>query len=223
MKQRAKSILILSGGLDSSICAYILKNEKKNIYCLTFDYNQVARKELISAAQIAELIGAIEHKVLKIDLNQICNSKLIIENNILASSKHISTYVPARNIIFLAFAAAYAETIGANEIVIGTDQIDGGLYADCRLDFMTAFEKAIALGCNAYADKKNDIHIYLPLVYKRKEENLMEGIKLGVPFEKTWSCYENYELHCGKCRNCNDRRNAFKLAKMHDPTKYLCQ
>lgn len=218
-----KAICLLSGGLDSSTVIYYAKSQGYDVYALSFNYGQRHFKELEAAKKIAKDVGAKEHKILKIDLTQIGGSALTdqkievpINREIEEMTKEIPiTYVPMRNTIFLALAAAYAEVVGSNTIFAGMNFIDYSGYPDCRPEFIKAMEKVIHLG-----SKTQNIKIETPIIYMNKSEIIKLGFELGVPYEKTWSCYKGKNKACGKCDSCILRINGFKEAGLMDPIEY---
>ncbi|MHA1300686.1 MAG: 7-cyano-7-deazaguanine synthase QueC [Candidatus Helarchaeota archaeon] len=218
-----KAVCLLSGGLDSSTVIYYAKSKGYEIYALSFEYGQRHFKEMESAKKIAKLVGAKEHKILKIDLTQIGGSALTDVNIAVPTDRTDEqiateipvTYVPMRNSIFLSFAAAYAETIGADTIFAGMNIIDYSGYPDCRPEYINAMEKAINLG-----SKAQNFTIETPIIKMDKAEIIQLGSKLGVPYEYTWSCYKGEDLACGECESCKFRKKGFEEAGLIDPIKY---
>ena len=219
-----KAVVLLSGGLDSSTCMAIAKDEGYEIYALSFDYGQRHSKELESAKAIAKHFGAKEHKILKIDLRQIGGSALTDDNIEVPENRdeeHMAdeipvTYVPARNTILLSFALAYAEVIGADAIYIGANALDYSGYPDCRPEYYKAFEEVARLGTKRGVEGK-PIEIKYPLINMTKAEIIRTGMRLGVPYELTWSCYKGGEKACGVCDSCKLRIKGFKEAGYKDP------
>ena len=222
-----KAVVLLSGGLDSSTCMAIAKDEGYELYALSFDYGQRHSRELESAKAIAEHFGAKEHKILRIDLRQIGGSALtddsidVPENR---DEEHMAdeipvTYVPARNTILLSFALAYAEVIGADAIYIGANALDYSGYPDCRPEYYRAFEEVARLGTKRGVEGK-PIEIKYPLINMTKAEIIRTGMRLGVPYELTWSCYKGGEKACGVCDSCKLRIKGFKEAGYKDPIEY---
>ncbi|MDD4939114.1 MAG: 7-cyano-7-deazaguanine synthase QueC [Candidatus Omnitrophica bacterium] len=206
-----KAVVLLSGGLDSAVTLYLARARGYRCSCLIFDYGQRHRKEIQAAKKIARLTNS-DYKVLKISLpwkgSALLDSRIKIPQN---TSKIPSTYVPARNIIFLSFALSYAEAAGAKAIFIGAHIRDYSGYPDCRPEFFRAFEKVISSGTKAGVEKKG-IKILTPLIDKNKTEIIRVGMRLGVPFAVTWSCYEGGKAPCGKCDSCRFRAQAFREA-----------
>ncbi|NVM01974.1 MAG: 7-cyano-7-deazaguanine synthase QueC [Candidatus Helarchaeota archaeon] len=218
-----KAVCLLSGGLDSSTVIYYAKNQGYEVYALSFDYGQRHKKELDAAKNIASSVGAKEHKILKVDLTQIGGSALTDQNIEVPIDREIEemtseipiTYVPMRNTIFLAFAAAYAEVIGADTIFAGMNFIDYSGYPDCRPEYVNAMQKAIKLG-----SKAQNIKIETPIIRMDKREIIQLGSKLSVPYKKTWSCYKGGKKACGQCDSCLLRIKGFEDAGLIDPIEY---
>ncbi|KAA0013440.1 7-cyano-7-deazaguanine synthase QueC [Thermoplasmatales archaeon ex4484_30] len=213
------AVCLLSGGMDSAVASAIAKEEGYKLHAITFDYGQRNKKEMESARQIAEWLKAV-HKILKADLRQIGGSALTDEIEVPEEGRGIPpTYVPARNTIFLSYALAYAEVIEAEAIFIGVNSVDYSGYPDCRPEYIEAFQKLANLatkrGVEGYPVK-----IKAPLLYLSKVEIVKKGVELGVPFEKTWSCYRESEKACGRCDSCRLRMKAFEEAGIEDPIEY---
>ena len=221
------AIVLLSGGLDSATAAYLAAERGFTVCALTVDYGQRHGVEVRSARQIAEAIGATEHKVIQLDLRSFGGSALtadipVPKGEAAPGSANIPvTYVPARNTILLALALAYAEAVGAADIFIGVNAVDYSGYPDCRPAFIEQFEKLAALATKAGAQGCG-FKIHAPLIGMRKAEIVHEGLRLGVDFAKTHSCYDPDEdgRACGQCESCLLRRQGFKDAGAHDPTRY---
>ncbi len=216
MSKLKKCVVVLSGGTDSATVAYWAKSQGYQVYPITFNYGQIAVKEIEAAQKIAAKIGTntkvIDLSALKeifSNVTSLCNTEIPLTSEF---SRPI--IVPFRNAIFLSVAVAYAGAVGADEIFYGAQGSDEPFYPDCRREFYEAFEKAARLGtCQ-------EITIKAPFSTGKKSDLIREGAKLGVPFELTWSCYTDRERHCGKCESCMNRKKAFKEAKMPDPTMY---
>jgi 7-cyano-7-deazaguanine synthase len=214
---KGKAVVVLSGGADSSTVAYWAKKEGYDVYALTFKYGQIADREVECARKIAESL-CVQWKFLDLstlkdvfgDVTSLCNPDIPM-----TSSFSDPIIVPFRNGVFLSIAVAYAVSVGADKIFYGAHGSDEAFYPDCRRTFYEAFEKAAKLGT------ERDISIEAPFNGLQKSELIRIGVQLGVPFEYTWSCYENGSEHCGKCESCMNRRRAFKDAGIDDPTKYL--
>lgn len=227
-----KAIVLLSGGLDSTTVLAIAKNAGFETYALSFAYGQRHKIELDSANRIAKEFGAKEHKIAKIDLRIFGNSALTDEIEV-PKDQEISahnvipiTYVPARNTIFLSYALAYAETVGAFDIFIGVNAVDYSGYPDCRPEFIATFEKLANLATAAGVENQGRFKIQAPLMMMGKKEIIEKGISLGVDFSKTHSCYDpiiksGETYACGHCDSCSLRLDGFKSANTSDPIKYL--
>jgi 7-cyano-7-deazaguanine synthase len=212
------AVVLLSGGLDSATALFFAKKAGFKCFCLIFDYGQRHRREIESAKRIAHAVNC-RYKVLKIKLpwkgSALLSKKLKLPDSVHRLSADIpSTYVPARNIIFLSFALSCAETIGAKAIFIGAHAQDYSGYPDCRPEFYRAFNKVISCGTKAGVEKSG-VEIKTPLINKNKSQIIRLGVKLGVPFELTWSCYEGGSKPCGKCDSCYYRAKGFAEANLN--------
>jgi len=219
-----KAIVLLSGGLDSATTLYLAKQKDFKCLCLIFDYGQRHRKEIESAKKIAKSANC-QYQILKIRLPWKDSS--LLDRNIVIPRKLIrlkgklrrnipTTYVPARNTIFLSFALSFAEAIQAEAIFIGAHCYDFSGYPDCRPEFYQAFSKVINLGTKAGVEGKS-IRIFTPLIDKTKGEVIKLGKNLGVPFQFTWSCYQGRKYPCKECDSCYFRAKGFREAGMKDP------
>ena len=222
-----KAVCLISGGLDSCVTVAIAKDKGYQIYGLTFSYGQKHNREINSAREISEFLKTNEYVLMDIDFQKFSKSSLmknskdeIAENNIMDIGKEIpQTYVPGRNTIFLSIALSFAETINADAIFIGATATDYSGYPDCRPEFIDAFQKLADLATKKGVEGEK-IRIIAPLLYKSKSEIIKEGMKLLVPFDKTWSCYQGRERACGKCDSCKLRLKGFKDAGFRDPLEY---
>ena len=205
-----KAIVLLSGGLDSATTLYYALKKGYQCGALIFDYGQRHIRELRSAVAVAKSVS-VAYRVLRIKLPWQGSSLLDKKRKLPANRKKFtdipSTYVPARNIIFLSFALSYAEAVGAEAIFIGANVIDYSGYPDCRPEFFRAFEKVIRTGT-----RKNKIKIKAPLLKMSKVQILKLARKLNVPVEKTWSCYAGGRAPCGVCDACIIRQKAERKA-----------
>jgi 7-cyano-7-deazaguanine synthase len=221
-----KAVILLSGGLDSTTALYLAKSEGYEVYSICFDYGQRHNKEIKCAKNIAEKAGVKEHILVKTNMNAWGGSALTDKNIDVPKGNENSedipiTYVPARNMIFLAYAASYAEAVGAQDIFIGVSQVDYSGYVDCRHEFIEAMENAINLGTVCAAVQGKKIKVRAPFMYMTKTQEIELGIKLGVDYSDTWTCYKGEELACGTCDSCLLRIKAFKEAGLIDPIKYI--
>ncbi|HEX55066.1 MAG: 7-cyano-7-deazaguanine synthase QueC [Candidatus Altiarchaeales archaeon] len=223
-----KSVCLLSGGLDSSVTLAIAKSEGYEIYALTFIYGQTHSKEVESSKKVAMYFGVEEHKIVNLDLSGIVKSALTSDleiptgrttEEIVGCEEIPPTYVPGRNIIFLSLALAYAETIDADSIFIGSNAIDFSGYPDCRPEFFEKFRELIEVGTKRGVEGK-PIEIKTPIINLTKAEIIKRGLSLGVPFELTWSCYLGKEKACGKCDSCVLRLKGFREVGYEDPIEY---
>ncbi|HNX90312.1 MAG TPA: 7-cyano-7-deazaguanine synthase QueC [Candidatus Omnitrophota bacterium] len=214
-----KAVVLLSGGMDSAVTLYTAARENE-CYALSFDYGQKAERELDFASRIAKSAGA-RHIVVKIAMpwkgSALLDSKMRIPEHRLSKGNKIpSTYVPARNIIFLSFAVSCAEAVGADKVYIGAHQLDFSNYPDCRDTFFRSFQDAVNKGTKTGAEK-HGVRIVTPIINMTKREIILAGIRLGVPFENTWSCYGQGKTPCGKCESCMLRAKGFRDAGLDDP------
>ncbi len=217
MAKAEKCIVVLSGGPDSAVVAYWAKKQGYKVHALTFKYGQIAEKEVKHATLIAEKLCI---SIKTVDLGSLKDifagvTALCDKNIELTSTFTQPIIVPFRNAIFLSVAVAYAVSIGAAEVFYGAQGSDETFYPDCRKEFYESFENAARLGTGA------EIRIEAPFNNLQKSEVIRVGMHLGVPFELTWSCYRGKEKHCGTCESCVNRKNAFKHAKISDPTEYI--
>ena len=221
----SKAVILLSGGLDSTTVLAIAKEQNYDCYALSFDYGQKQRSELESSIAIAKKSNVIEHRIMKISLNDIGGSALTDkEINVpkFSDSDDIPiTYVPARNTIFLSFALAWAEVVDCQTIFIGVNALDYSGYPDCRPEFIEAFE-AMANLATKQSVEGDMIQIKTPLINMTKAEIIKKGLSLGVDYSETTSCYDANSLGeaCGECDACVLRKNGFSSANVKDPTKY---
>ena len=222
-----KAVCLISGGLDSAVTGFIAKKQGYDIYALSFRYGQRHTKELSCAKKISKAVGAKNHIILPIDLQKFGGSSLlssstqkITNHPVKDIGKRIpSTYVPARNTIFLSFALAYAETINADAIFIGVNAVDYSAYPDCRPNYIKMFQQLAHLATRQGAEGKT-VRIKAPLLHLTKAEIVKKGVRLNVPFSQTWSCYRGAATACGRCDSCLLRLKGFQEANMKDPLPY---
>jgi 7-cyano-7-deazaguanine synthase len=224
---KKKAVILLSGGLDSTTVLAIAKSKGFKLYALTLDYGQRHQRELLSAKKAAKYFGAVEHKVIETDLRRFGGSALtdnikIPQNENPKSKKIPSTYVPARNTIFLSYALAWAEVLKSHDIFIGVNAVDYSGYPDCRPEYIKAYQKMADLATKESVEGKK-IKIHTPLINMSKSEIIKKGLKLGVDYSITHSCYNPSRngIACGICDSCILRRKGFKEAGVKDPAKYL--
>ncbi len=224
MENFDKAIILISGGLDSSVTLAIAKDLGFDCYGLSFDYKQRHISELNAAKNIARAIGVTEHKIINIDLTQIGGSALT-DNKIAVPIKPSDgipiTYVPARNTLFLSYAIAWAEIINACNIFIGVNIVDYSGYPDCRPEYIKAFEKLASLATKAGTEGIK-FNIHTPLIKLNKAEIIKKGVSLNTDFSLTVSCYQADKegRACGVCDSCRFRRDGFTNANVSDPTIY---
>ncbi|MDH5232739.1 MAG: 7-cyano-7-deazaguanine synthase QueC [Gammaproteobacteria bacterium] len=219
-----KSVVLLSGGLDSATVLAMARSQGYACYCLSFDYGQLHKTELQAAQKLASSLDAVEHKVIKLDLRTIGGSALTDENIAVPTEPTEGipvTYVPARNTIFLSIALGWAEVLGAHDIFIGVNAVDYSGYPDCRPEYIKAYEAMAALATKAGVEG-NPVRIHTPLLHYSKAEIIKMGLALGVDYEHTVSCYDadaNGQA-CGVCDACRLRQAGFTEASVDDPTRY---
>ena len=222
-----RAVVLLSGGLDSAVTLAICGREGFEPYALSFDYGQRHNIEVLAAKRVAAFLGAREHRIADIDLRIFGGSALTSEipvpknrdkNN---TSGIPITYVPARNTIFLSYALAWGEILGAVNIFIGVNAIDYSGYPDCRPAFIAAFEDLAGLATKAGAEGTR-FRIHAPLLAMSKTQIIQKGIALGVDFSLTHSCYDPTPdfLACGACDSCRIRLEGFRGAGQKDPIPY---
>ena len=221
-----KAVCLLSGGLDSSTCLAQARRDGFECYALSFDYGQRHRTELDAARKVAAALGALDHRVAKIDLRVFGHSALTDDIPVpkgrdeAAMNREIPiTYVPARNTIFLSFALAWAEVLEASDIFIGVNALDYSGYPDCRPEFIHAFERMSNLATKAGVEGRTRIRIRTPLIDLSKAQIVRLGRELNVPFELTHSCYDpdGAGRPCGTCDSCLLRAKGFREAGIPDP------
>jgi len=217
------SIVLFSGGIDSTTALYWALSQFENVHALTFDYGQRQRVEIRLARRIAKKLN-VSQTILHVDLNQIGGSSLTDKKIPLPQYKSLEeletgpppTYVPFRNGIFLSLAAAWAESKGIKAIVCGFNTLDSPNYPDTREEFIKTMEEAINLGTKAYFTHDN-IKIIAPFVDFKKSEIIKEGLSLGADYSYSISCYAGTEIPCKKCSSCLLRRKAWKDTGLKDP------
>jgi len=215
-----KAIVLLSGGLDSTTILYHAKSKGFKPFCLIFSYGQRHNKEILKAKKIA-LFAKCDYTLVKIALpwqgSSLLDKSMPLPSRQSINPKEIpSTYVPARNIIFLSFAASFAEAIGAQTIFIGANAIDYSGYPDCRPEFFKAYQSVLQRGLKTGVSGKS-IKIHAPLIRKTKAQIIKMGIKLNAPYHLTWSCYQGGPKPCGKCESCRLRQKGFIETGIKDP------
>ena len=223
------AVVLLSGGLDSAAALAICRSEGFEAYALSFRYGQRHAREIAAAQEVAKSLGAKEHRIAEIDLRAFGGSALTAAINVPKGRSEVEiaaggipvTYVPARNTIFLAYALAWSEVLGAADIFIGVNALDYSGYPDCRPEFIRAFEQLANLATRAGAEGER-LQIHAPLLALSKAQIIQRGAALGVDFSLTHSCYDPTAdgLACGQCDSCQLRRKGFREAGFQDPIAY---
>ncbi|KKL97497.1 hypothetical protein LCGC14_1833900 [marine sediment metagenome] len=227
------SVVLLSGGLDSAVTAWIAKREKgrfhhnrnaeMDLYALSLRYGQAHSREIESAIQLGHELGVKRHLELNLPLHAIGGSSLFNREEIPTEgldSGVPSTWVPQRNAVFLALAFGWAEVVGADRVYVGVNAVDYSGYPDCRPEFVEAMAKALNLASKQFVETGSGIQIVTPIIDLTKKEIVQMGLRLGVPFQHTWSCYKGGELACGVCDSCRIRLAAWKALGKTDPIRY---
>lgn len=227
--KQKKAILCLSGGLDSATCLAMANAQGFDVYALSFSYGQRHSVELQAAGRIAQEMGAKEHRIAELDLRLFGGSALTSDMEVpkedvvedIAEEIPV-TYVPARNTIFLSYALAYAEVIGAQDMFIGVNAVDYSGYPDCRPDYISAYETMANLATAISTEEDARLTLHTPLIDMSKGDIIATGTKLGVDYSKTLSCYDPTAegLACGHCHSCLLRKKGFEDAGLKDVTRY---
>lgn len=219
-----KAVVLVSGGLDSATTLAIARSEGFECYALSFDYGQRHRSELDAAQRVSSALGAVEHKVMRVDTGGMGGSALTdlsIEVPEAPSEQIPVTYVPARNTVFLSLALGWAEVLGAHDIYIGVNAVDYSGYPDCRPEFIKAFEQLANLATKAGVEGEH-FTVHTPLILLSKGDIVSRGVELGLDYAMTVSCYQADEQGraCGRCDSCRYRARGFSEAGIQDPTRY---
>lgn len=217
-----KIIVLLSGGMDSATLLWLAKKQFKEVYAISFDYGQKHKVELDFAKQLAKIAEVKEHFIAEIPhLRNIKGNALTDKNIEVPTEKYPEeapiTTVPMRNLTFLSIAAAFCDVYEIENIGIGIHSIDSP-YPDCRAEFASSAEAAINASSVMVEKKKNRIKVYTPFLGKSKIDILKLGLELGVPYDKTYSCYKGTIPPCGQCATCQQRKEAFKSVGLEDPS-----
>ena len=226
-KQDKKAVVLLSGGLDSATTLAIAIDQGFQCYAMTFHYGQRHSIEIECAKKFASALNAAEHRIINIDLGKLGGSALTDKNLDVPKNRLIGndipiTYVPARNTVFLSYALAWAEVLGAFDIFIGVNITDYSGYPDCRAQFIEAYEKMANLATAAAIQGTKKYKIHTPIIKMTKAQIITKGTELGVDYALTHSCYDPDDLgkSCGKCDSCQIRLKGFKEANQTDPIDY---
>jgi len=219
-----KAVVLVSGGMDSAVTLALAREQGFACHALSVDYGQRHMSELAAAARVANLLGAVEHKTVHVDLRSIGGSALTADIDVPThgSSGIPVTYVPARNTIMLAVALGWAEALGAADIFCGVNAVDYSGYPDCRPEFIQGFERLANLATKAGVEGAH-LRVHAPLIRLSKADIVREGARLGVDFAATVSCYQADAegRACGECDACRLRAEGFAAAGVADPTRYL--
>jgi len=229
--EERKAVVLLSGGLDSSTTLALARSEGFRCYALTFLYGQRHRCEIEAAQSVARSLGVLEHRLLEIDLGALGGSSLTDSSlevpkdrdELGAGTDIPTTYVPARNTVFLSYALAWAEVLGLFDIFIGVNSTDYSGYPDCRAEFIAAFETMANLATAAAVEGKGRYRIHTPIIAMSKAEIVRAGTELGVDYSLTHSCYDpdRQGRSCGRCDSCRLRLKGFAQAGLEDPLSYV--
>ena len=222
-----KAVVLLSGGLDSATALALAKRDGFEIYALTFDYGQRHAVEVDSARKIAEAVGVARHRVIEMDLASLAHSALTTDQEVPKDREQIGgdippTYVPARNLIFLSCAAAWAETLKCRDIFIGVSCTDYSGYPDCRGEFIESFQACVNIATKAGVEG-DSLEIHAPFLHKTKTEIIKAGLDMGVDYSMTHSCYDPGPdgTPCGRCDSCTLRKRAFEALGLSDQNAIL--
>jgi len=222
---RPRAVVLVSGGMDSAVTLALAREQGFDCHALSVSYGQRHSAELVAAAELAAIQGAIEHKTVVVDLRSIGGSALTADIAVPESAGEgiPVTYVPARNTIMLSIALGWAEVLGAREIFCGVNAVDYSGYPDCRPEFIAAFERLANLATKAGVEG-HGLHVRAPLMRQSKADIVREGMRLGVDFSRTVSCYQADEQGraCRVCDACRLRAEGFAGAGVADPTRYYC-
>lgn len=221
---QSRAVVLVSGGLDSATTLALAREQGFACYALSVDYGQRHGAELDAADAVARTLGAVEHRIMRVDLAGIGGSALTdpgIPVPEFPTSGIPATYVPARNTMMLALALGWAEVIGAHDLFVGVNVIDFSGYPDCRPQFIEAFERLAAEATKAGVEGQ-PWRIHAPLIHWSKARIIREGVRLGLDYGITVSCYraDRDGRACGRCDACRIRREGFEQAGVPDPTRY---
>ena len=223
-ESNSSAVVLLSGGLDSATTLALARSQGHACYCLSLDYGQRHRAELVAAAEVAQSLGAAEHRVMQLDLAAFGGSALTDSRLAIPTSPAAGipiTYVPARNTIMLSLALAWSEVLGARDIFIGVNAVDYSGYPDCRPEYIAAFERVANLATKVGVEGAH-LTLHTPLIHLSKAEIIRQGMQLGLDYARTVSCYQAdaQGRACGVCDSCRLRKQGFAEAGHPDPTHY---
>lgn len=226
-----RAVVLLSGGLDSTTVLAIARHEGFEPYALSFDYGQRHRHELAAAGRVASAFGVAAHHTVRFDLRAFGGSALTDDIEVpkgrsvesMSAADIPVTYVPARNTIFLSFALAWAEVLGASDVFIGVNALDYSGYPDCRPEYIEAYERMANLATKAGVEGQQQLRIHAPLIHLTKAQIIRRGLELGVDYSLTSSCYDPSPegRPCGSCDSCQLRARGFAEAGAADPLLLL--
>jgi 7-cyano-7-deazaguanine synthase len=220
---KPKAVVVLSGGIDSTTALYQARADGYEVSAISFDYGQRHKKELDYAKLICEALR-IPHEIVDLtSITRLINSSSLTGDQEVPEGHYAQenmrlTVVPNRNMIMYAIAIGYAVNIKAKAVYVGVHTGDHSIYPDCRPQFINGLDKLARVANKGFC--KYDFKVIAPFIFVTKDEIVRIGTKLGVLYELTWSCYKGKEFHCGRCGTCVERKEAFKLAGIPDPTKY---
>ncbi|GAB4272797.1 7-cyano-7-deazaguanine synthase QueC [Thermincola ferriacetica] len=219
-----KAVVLLSGGLDSTVCMSVAQKQGYALYPISFLYGQRHSREIECAKKVAKYYQVKKHLIITTNMDSIGGSALTANTEVPEGDENRSeipvTYVPARNLIFLSYALGYAEVIGAEKIFIGVNAVDYSGYPDCRPEFIERFQQLADYSTKAVTQDKREIKIEAPLLNLTKAEIVKLGVANKAPLELTTSCYRGGEKACGRCDSCLLRLKGFKEAGLKDPISY---
>lgn len=220
-----KAVVLLSGGLDSTVCMAVAHSHCYELYPISFNYHQRHSRELACARKVAEFYKVSRHLIIETNMDAIGGSALTdteinVPNGNVNRQDIPVTYVPARNLIFLSYALGYAEVVGAERIYIGVNALDYSGYPDCRPEFIAHFQSLANYSTKTAVQNKQKITIETPLLSLSKKDIVLLGSSLNAPLELTTSCYRGGEAACGTCDSCVLRLKGFAEAKIPDPILY---
>lgn len=220
-----KAVVVLSGGMDSATALYQAKADGFDVYAISFDYGQRHKKELDYARELALKAKVVEHHIVNLtNITELISNSSLTNESIEVPEGHYAaenmklTVVPNRNMIMYSVAIGYAVNIKAKAIYVGVHAGDHAIYPDCRPEFIDFLDKIAKSANEGFIEE--DFQVKAPFVFKSKADIARIGTELGVPYELTWSCYKGGDKHCGKCGTCVERKEAFELAGITDPTEY---
>jgi 7-cyano-7-deazaguanine synthase len=219
-----KAVVVFSGGLDSTTCLGLAHQQGYELYALTFHYGQRHNREVEQAKQIAKYYHVKEHRIVLLDFLKEIGGSALTDQRLEVPDQGVTegipiTYVPARNLIFLSVATAWAEVVQAEKIMIGVSAVDYSGYPDCRPQFIESMNRTVQLATKS-GTIGTGIFIDAPLINLSKAETIALGMKLGVPYHLTTSCYKGEAMACGQCDSCRLRIKGFKEAGFKDPIPY---